>query len=432
MLHLLGLCLLGLPALEQLLPVVDLHTERKSHVGEDFFDLLEGLSTEVLGLEHVLFGSLYELADQGDVRVLEAVGTPDAEFEFLDGAEEVLVQGFFVARQRLVAGFFGLFEVDPNRELFLQDLGGKRDGILRIDRAVGPHLEGEFVVVGYLSDARVLDGVVDFADRREQGVDRDGSDGHGGRLVSLGGDVASADVDREFHRQRALLIKDRDEMVGVQNLEAIDEFDVASVDGPRTFFVDPDGVRACAVRFEDDLFEVQDDVADVFDDVGHCGELVQSAFDADGGDGRALERGKQHAAERVADGDAEAAFERFAGELGVQIIRRLGVDGDALGADQVAPVSGDHRHVCVRRHPVLVLGSSARRSRAGSRTRLSCTAFCPRLRRVSRAKVLHRKRQTNLWRRCRRRDRFTSNDDETTVGDERLEDVRRLQNEACI
>lgn len=97
MLHLLGLCLLGLPALEQLLPVVDLHSERKAHVGENFFDLLEGLSTEVFGLEHVLFGSLHELADQSDVRVLEAVGTPNAEFEFLDGAEEILVEGFFVA-----------------------------------------------------------------------------------------------------------------------------------------------------------------------------------------------------------------------------------------------------------------------------------------------------------------------------------------------
>src|SRR3954468_382723 len=72
-----GLRLLRLPALEELRPVVDLHPQREPHVGEDLLDLLQGLATEVLGLEHVLLGALYQLADQGDVRVLEAVRRAD-------------------------------------------------------------------------------------------------------------------------------------------------------------------------------------------------------------------------------------------------------------------------------------------------------------------------------------------------------------------
>src|SRR4051794_10736496 len=70
----LGLRLLRLPALEELRPVVDLHPERETHVGEDLLDLLQRLAAEVLGLEHVLLAALHQLADQGDVGVLQAVG----------------------------------------------------------------------------------------------------------------------------------------------------------------------------------------------------------------------------------------------------------------------------------------------------------------------------------------------------------------------
>jgi hypothetical protein len=48
----------------------------------------------------------------------------------------------------------------------------------------------------------------------------------------------------------------------------------------------------------DDLLQVQDDVGDVLDHVGHRGELVERAVDADGRDGRALERREQHPAQR--------------------------------------------------------------------------------------------------------------------------------------
>src|SRR6266508_5232695 len=46
--------LLGLPALEHLGPAVDLHPERQPHAAEDFLDLFERLSPEIVGLQHVL------------------------------------------------------------------------------------------------------------------------------------------------------------------------------------------------------------------------------------------------------------------------------------------------------------------------------------------------------------------------------------------
>src|SRR5262249_28741555 len=100
-------------------------------------------------------------------------------------------------------------------------------------------------------------------------------------------------------------------------------------------------------------------------------ELVEGSVDADGGDRRALERREQDPAERVADGDAEAALERLADELGVEVVRRLGVDRDPLRTDEGAPVAGDGAHVDVRHahasFPVFGFGGGAG---GGRRTRL--------------------------------------------------------------
>ena len=104
-------------------------------------------------------------------------------------------------------------------------------------------------------------------------------------------------------------------MVRVEDLQPVDELDVARVDGAGAFLVDANGVRLRRRGLEDDLLEVQDDVGHVLDDVGHGRELVERAVDAERGDGRALERREQDAAQRVADGDAVAALERLAVNL---------------------------------------------------------------------------------------------------------------------
>src|ERR671932_277659 len=52
------------------------------------------------------------------------------------------------------------------------------------------------------------------------------------------------------------------------------------------------------------------------------------ALDLDGGDGRALDRGQERAPERVADGRAEAAFERLGRELPVALRQSLALDGE--------------------------------------------------------------------------------------------------------
>src|SRR5208283_4022054 len=73
----------------------DLHSQRESHFAEDLFYLIERLATEILGLEHLLLGPLNKLADMADIRIFKTVCRPNREFQFVNAAEEVLVEGGF-------------------------------------------------------------------------------------------------------------------------------------------------------------------------------------------------------------------------------------------------------------------------------------------------------------------------------------------------
>src|SRR5439155_16020233 len=89
---------------------------------------------------------------------------------------------------------------------------------------------------------------------------------------------------------------------------------------------------------QEDFLEVQDDVGDVFGDVRDGAELVLDAFHLDAGDGRALEGVQEHAAQAVAQGDAESALERLGDELCVRVGQALLIDVQPARLDQVAPI----------------------------------------------------------------------------------------------
>jgi hypothetical protein len=60
--------------------------------------------------------------------------------------------------------------------------------------------------------------------------------------------------------------------------------------------------------------DVEDDVGDVFTHAGKAGELVQHVFDLDRRDRGTLERRQQHAAQSVAQREAESALQRLGNE----------------------------------------------------------------------------------------------------------------------
>src|SRR5207248_879030 len=67
------------------------------------------------------------------------------------------------------------------------------------------------------------------------------------------------------------------------------------------------------------------------------------AVDADRRDGGALKRRKKNATERIAERDAVAALERFAGEFAVEFGQRFRFDLHATGTDKISPVTRRNR-----------------------------------------------------------------------------------------
>ena len=99
---------------------------------------------------------------------------------------------------------------------------------------------------------------------------------------------------------------------------------------------------AFGVHPQRQLLDVEHDVDDVLADAFHRGELVDDAVDLHGGHRRALQRGQKHAAERIAEGDPEAAFQRFGHHPGAAFAVATGLDQGLLRTDQLVPVSFDH------------------------------------------------------------------------------------------
>ncbi|MPN40192.1 hypothetical protein SDC9_187728 [bioreactor metagenome] len=76
-------------------------------------------------------------------------------------------------------------------------------------------------------------------------------------------------------------------------------------------------LRFPVLGLEENLLQVQDDVGDVFHNAVDGGELVHGSIDLDGGNGRAFQRGEEHAPEGVANSMTITGFKRLGDELGV-------------------------------------------------------------------------------------------------------------------
>src|SRR3954453_11743980 len=215
--------------------------------------------------------------------------------------------------------------VGEDRERRDQDLGRLAQRRLRLDGAVGLDVERELVVVRALADARRLDLVRHALHGREDRVDRDHADRLVGRLVVLGRRVAAAAPDGEVHLELGLLLERRDVRLGVEDLDAGRQVDVArghvAGAGRDERHLDLGGL---GVHPRDDLLQVEDDVGHVLLHARDRRELVRHALDPHARDCGAGERAQQHPPERVAERVAEAAIERLDRERASVVLDLLG------------------------------------------------------------------------------------------------------------
>jgi hypothetical protein len=199
--------------------------------------------------------------------------------------------------------------LDERVEVLAVDLAGLDERHLGRHRAVGPDVEHQAVVVGRLADARVLDRVAHAVHGAEDRVDRDGSDlellGH----VLLGGDVAATLAHLHLAEETHVLGQRADLELGVRDLDVRVALDLLGAHFTLLVGVDAQRRRRVRVQLDAQLLDVQHDLRDVFEHALDRRELVNDAVDAHPRDGRALDRGQQHAPQAVADGGAETLLE---------------------------------------------------------------------------------------------------------------------------
>jgi len=105
-------------------------------------------------------------------------------------------------------------------------------------------------------------------------------------------------------------VERRDVQTLVQDLDSRRALDVACGDRCRATSVEAQRDLFVGFRREDDVFQVEDDVGDIFADTLNGVELVQCVVETNSNDRRAGNAAEQRAAQRVTDRVAEAGLER--------------------------------------------------------------------------------------------------------------------------
>src|SRR5262245_8870770 len=317
-----GLSVLGVEPDRGLALVVrrNVHPEGEAHFAENVLDLFQRLPAEVPVLEHLALALLHQVTDVLDLGGPQAVARADGELQLLDA----LLQQTADAQDVFVDLLFHflldrLLEVDEEVEVVTKDLGGDRHGVGRQDARVRPHVDGQLVVVDALAETRGLDVVVHLQHRREQGVDRNHADRTLGLRVLVGGDVAAATVDLDFHAQIAVLVERRDVEVGIQHRHLAVHLQIPGANLALATHLERALLGPVTQELQSHLLEVEDDLRDVLDDTGERRELVQHPIDSNGRDGGSLQGRKQDPAQGVTEGQAEPALERLDRELAVAI-----------------------------------------------------------------------------------------------------------------
>src|SRR5262249_45627481 len=186
-------------------------------------------------------------------------------------------------------------------EVLAKDLRALDDRHLRADRAVGPNLHDQLVIVGALADARVFNLVLDAQDRRKARIHGDDADLAFLAGILVGGAVAAAVFDRHLHHEGHVIGQRGDDVLGVDDFDMLVGGNIRALDSTCPVAFDADRLGLLTGVLHHQALDVQDDVRDVLDDAGNGANFVLNPLDLNARDGAPLEAGEQNAAQTIAE-----------------------------------------------------------------------------------------------------------------------------------
>ena len=252
--------------------------------------------------------------------------------------------------------------------LLLNDARGNTHGIFRRQRAIGFNRQDQLVIIRTLANAGRFHAIGHAAHRRINRIHRDQTNRRIFRTIFRGRHIALAGIDDQFHGKLRAIIQRANHQI------RIGDFDIAGgLDLPRGHFTRTSGhQRQALFTFtliaERKLLHIQHNIGDVFAHARNAAEFMQHAINADCLHRRTKQRGKQHAAQRIAKRHAEATFQRLQHQCGAaqRVDRRLDM---LLRLDQGTPVAVKHVHVSpigLRRSGVARVSDAAALARAAT------------------------------------------------------------------
>ena len=206
-----------------------------------------------------------------------------------------------------------------------QHTGSQRNGLLCIDRAIRPNLDGQLVVVDGLANTGALDIIIHLEHGGVNAINGKSVDVillDDGLLVALSGHIAATLIEGQLHDELAALAQGCDVPLRVQDLNIIALLDVIGGDLTGANCLNTHCLRTVGVQLCSDTLQVQDNLGNVFLDALNGGELVNHAVDLDAGHGDTGQRGKKHTTQAVAQCDAKATLQRLCHELAVAAVGR--------------------------------------------------------------------------------------------------------------
>ena len=217
----------------------------------------------------------------------------------------------------LALGSYVLFEGDlvvgEEHEVIDEDLCGLLQGILGRDGPVGGDLKYQGLIVGLLLYAAVFPAIVDILDGSVDRVNCNGAYRSLLVFVFVCGNITAALANGEFHNDFHAGLHCADVQVGVEHREIgktlcqvrSSEFLLTTNSHSSSF-----ALFSLDHSLQTNLLEVEDDVHHVLYHAGDCVKLVLDTLDADGSNGKTLQRREQNAAKRVTNGGRITGLQR--------------------------------------------------------------------------------------------------------------------------